>query len=498
MAGSSIPHRISELKAIFSDLKENIDEKMTQRPRKDSVLLEICAPGCCEHNGCIESTNNREIEINTNTRERNRKTCRIQNASEDGLLNPEHYLEAHEDMIREIQSLKDKIYRLEAINDELKKKDCEMNQIIEEYNNKIKKAEILENECLEQAKIVSRLRNEIINLKGSTRVLCRIKPSTGSSTGSRIEMTDRCLEIFAHEKKHKFEFDKIFGPDATQRNVYDEIAMMVQSVLDGYKICVFAYGQTGSGKTYTMEGDEEEHGLVHRAMIEIDNSIAMMRKEGWQCLNTCSYVEIYNEEIIDLFSSETKKISIVHDGGDTNLVNCTIMNVGKISSALKVLVDASKRRKVGSTECNIRSSRSHTVYILNVKMENTLINEKREGSMIFIDLAGSERLNSSKAEGARLKETQNINKSLSALGDVFNSILRKDSHIPFRNSKLTYLLQSFLSGNSRTVMFVTISPEMEHFNETICSLRFADKIAQCKLGVAQRKAIKTFMNENQK
>ena len=311
-------------------------------------------------------------------------------------------------------------------------------------------------------------------------------------------MTDRYLEICAHEKKHKFEFDKIFGPNATQRNVYDEIAMMVQSVLDGYKICVFAYGQTGSGKTYTMEGGEEEHGLVHRAMIEIDHSIATMRKEGWQCSNTCSYVEIYNEEIIDLFSSETKKISIVHDGGDTNLVNCTIMNVGEISSALKALADASKRRTVGSTECNARSSRSHTVYILNVKMENTLINEKREGSMIFIDLAGSERLNSSKAEGARLKETQNINKSLSALGDVFNSILRKESHIPFRNSKLTYLLQSFLSGNSRTAMFVTISPEMEHFNETICSLRFADKIAQCKLGVAQRKAVKTVMNENQK
>jgi kinesin family protein C1 len=499
MVGSSIPHRISELKAIFSDIKENIDEKTPRRPRKDSVLLEICVPGCCGHNGCIESTNNREQEINANTKEGNRKACICtHSALEDDLPNPEHHLETHENMVREIQFLKDEVYKLEAINNELRARECEMGRTVDEYSNRIKRVEMLENECLEQARMISRLRNELVDLKGSIRVLCRIKPSTGSNASSRIEMSDRCLEICGHGKRHKFEFDRIFGPNATQRNVYDEVAMMVQSLLDGYKICVFAYGQTGSGKTYTMEGNGEEPGLIHRAMVEIDCAVGMMQKEGWQCLNTCSYVEIYNEEIIDLFSSEARKVSIVHGDGDTNLMNCTVMNAGEISSALKALEDAGKRRKVGSTECNTRSSRSHSVYILNVKMENAALNEKREGSMIFIDLAGSERLNSSKAEGVRLKETQSINKSLSALGDVFSSILRKDSHIPFRNSKLTYLLQNFLSGSSRAAMFVTVSPEMEHFNETVCSLRFADKIAQCKLGIAERKTMRIITNEDQK
>ena len=153
---------------------------------------------------------------------------------------------------------------------------------------------------------------------------------------------------------------------------------------------------------------------------------------------------------------------------------------------LNLLKKASENRAVGKTNCNERSSRSHSVFILKLSGVNKLTEEKCEGVLNLIDLAGSERLSSSGASGDRLKETQAINKSLSSLADVIYALGNKDAHVPYRNSKLTYLLQNSLGGNSKTLMFVNVSPLAGNFQETICSLRFATKVNSCEIGTAKR------------
>jgi kinesin family protein C1 len=153
------------------------------------------------------------------------------------------------------------------------------------------------------------------------------------------------------------------------------------------------------------------------------------------------------------------------------------VNVATVSTPAevhKLLQKASENRAVAATNCNERSSRSHSVFTLRISGFNEQTHEKRQGVLNLIDLAGSERLSQSGAKGDRLKETQAINKSLSCLGDVIYSLSNKDAHVPYRNSKLTYLLQNSLGGNSKTLMFVNISPVS--FQESLCSLRFATKV----------------------
>jgi len=284
---------------------------------------------------------------------------------------------------------------------------------------------------------------------------------------------------------------------------FEEISQLVQSALDGYNTCIFAYGQTGSGKTFTMEGpgfesedmpivDEAKRGMIPRAVEQIFVSSQALKEKGWEYEMEVMFLEIYNEQLRDLLAtkrSDDTKYEIKHDNkGNTTVTNMTTVKVRNPSQVYGLLTRASNHRSVAATKMNEHSSRSHSVFQLKISGINALTGETCNGILNLIDLAGSERLEKSGAIGTQKTETISINKSLSSLGDVIASLANKEQHIPYRNSKLTYLLQNSLGGNSKTLMFVNISPRATDLNESMSSLRFAAKVNACEIGTAKRQA----------
>lgn len=315
------------------------------------------------------------------------------------------------------------------------------------------------------------------------------------SKDAALDTTTNSLSSYSlHQSKknnstYKFQFDKIFSPCLLNQDIFGELSQLIQSSLDGQNVSVFAYGQTGSGKTWTMS--HPETGMIPLSMQMIFDNIEELSLKGWTYSVEGQFLEIYNETVIDLLSSDgnLKKHEIKHDDikGRTTVTNVATVNVTSKCQAKYILDRASKNRSTASTKSNERSSRSHSIFILKLRGKNVKTEEHCEGTLNLIDLAGSERLNNSQAKGERLRETQAINKSLSCLGDVIYSLGQQQSgqvqqHIPYRNSKLTFLLKHSLGGNSKTLMFVNISPLSRNFNETVNSLRFATKVNSTKLG----------------
>lgn len=336
--------------------------------------------------------------------------------------------------------------------------------------------------------------NKYQELKGNIRVMCRVRPplSTSAEDRARISFPDdkTSAEIVlagpeersslgvVSRKNYPFEFDRVFMPVSQNEEVFGEISQLVQSALDGYNVCIFCYGQTGSGKTHTMSSED---GMIPRATHMIYDTIMKLKEKSWQYTMEGCFLEVYNEELNDLLvpsERNSKKLEIRHDEirKQTTVLNCKTVRLSSPHIVETMLSEAQKNRSVAATKANERSSRSHSIFILKLVGENLATGERCEGTLNLVDLAGSERLKHSQAEGDRMKETQNINKSLSCLGDVIEALGRGSGHIPYRNSKLTHLLQYSLGGNSKTLMFVMVSPMEEHLKETLTSLRFATKV----------------------
>ncbi|KAK7846158.1 kinesin-like protein kin-14n [Quercus suber] len=391
-------------------------------------------------------------------------------------------------------------------------------KLINELQTRLADAEfkLVEGEMLRK-----KLHNTILELKGNIRVFCRVRPllpDDGISTEGKVityptstEILGRGIDVGQNGKnslkfilqsgqKHSFTFDQVFMPDATQDDVFVEISQLVQSALDGYKVCIFAYGQTGSGKTYTMmgrPGHPEQKGLIPRSLEQIFQTRQALKAQGWRYEMQVSMLEIYNETIRDLLSTNRssstdngvagKQYAIKHDGnGNTHVSDLTILDVRSAKEVSFLLDQAEQSRSVGKTQMNEQSSRSHFVFTLRIFGVNESTEQQVQGILNLIDLAGSERLSKSGSTGDRLKETQAINKSLSSLSDVIFALAKKEDYIPFRNSKLTYLLQPCLGGDSKTLMFVNISPDPSSVGESLCSLRFAARVNACEIGIPRR------------
>ncbi|KAK8618326.1 hypothetical protein V6N13_132320 [Hibiscus sabdariffa] len=412
--------------------------------------------------------------------------------------------------------------QLAAANEKLKMTDLSASETRIEYLEQKRMVQELqdrladmENKLIDGENLRKKLHNTILELKGNIRVFCRVRPllpDDGAATEGAIvsyptstESIGRGIDLLQSGQKYPFTFDKVFNHEASQQDVFVEISQLVQSALDGYKVCIFAYGQTGSGKTYTMMGRPEapeQKGLIPRSLEQIFQSSQSLKAQGWKYKMQASMLEIYNETIRDLLSNNRsvgsdptrpenavsgKQYTIKHDAnGNTCVSDLTIVDVSSITEISSLLRQAAQSRSVGRTQMNEQSSRSHMVFTLRISGTNESTEQQVQGVLNLIDLAGSERLSKSGATGDRLKETQAINKSLSCLSDVIFSLAKKDDHVPFRNSKLTYLLQPCLGGDSKTLMFVNVSPDPTSVGESLCSLRFAARVNACEIGVPRR------------
>ncbi|KAI9536181.1 hypothetical protein NQZ68_036279 [Dissostichus eleginoides] len=350
-----------------------------------------------------------------------------------------------------------------------------------------------------------RLHNAIQELKGNIRVFCRVRPLTGGGLSQHLQLpaTDNKTITLAKteeshtgktadtQKNYNFNFDRVFGPQDSQKEVFEEISLLVQSALDGYNVCCFAYGQTGSGKTFTMEGAEydEARGVIPRAVTQIFRAAEKLGAQGWEFTFTASFVEIYNETLRDLLytGKASKRPELEIRKSINNEVTITSLTYEKVTNedqVLGLIMLANRNRSTAQTAQNDRSSRSHSVFQLDIEGANVGRDVKCKSTLCLVDLAGSERLLKSQSQGERFKEMTAINGSLSNLGLVITALANKDIHVPYRNSKLTYLLQGCLGGNSKTLMFVNIAPELDSFGETLSSLRFASKVNDCVIGTA--------------
>ncbi|EIE22632.1 the Kifc3 motor domain in complex with Adp, partial [Coccomyxa subellipsoidea C-169] len=330
-------------------------------------------------------------------------------------------------------------------------------------------------------------------LRGNIRVFVRVKPSepAGRSGAPVLACEDsHRISCTAAGSTKAFEFDRVFGPESSQEQIFGEVSQLITSALDGYNVCIFAYGQTGAGKTYTMEGTRQDPGINYRTMKELFRCIKEDREGGTTYDITTSIVELYNEQVWDLLAESGKKeVELVKatSGAGFNVPDLTQVAVTSPEQILDIMARGFEQRATGCHDINAHSSRSHCLLIVHAATTDPATGVRSVGKLTLCDLAGSERINKTGASGLTLTEAQNINRSLLELGNVISALMQQSSHVPYRNSKLTMLLQDSLGGNAKALMVANLAPSPAHASETLSSLAFASKVANVVLKTPQRK-----------
>ncbi|KAK3587814.1 hypothetical protein CHS0354_019680 [Potamilus streckersoni] len=328
----------------------------------------------------------------------------------------------------------------------------------------------------------------------SIKVICRVRPLNDAEekAGSKFILkfpTDDSIGIGQGPESRRegklFVFDKVLKPTVTQEYVYDVAAKpIVGDVLSGFNGTIFAYGQTSSGKTHTMEGvlgDPTMQGIIPRIVQDIFNYIYGM-DENLEFHIKVSYFEIYMDKIRDLLDVTKTNLSVHEDKNRVPYVKgATERFVSSPEEVMETIDEGKANRHVAVTNMNEHSSRSHSVFLINVKQENVETQKKLSGKLYLVDLAGSEKVSKTGAEGSVLDEAKNINKSLSALGNVISALADGNkSHVPYRDSKLTRILQESLGGNARTTMVICCSPASYNESETKSTLLFGQRAKTIK------------------
>ncbi|XP_022905390.1 protein claret segregational [Onthophagus taurus] len=418
------------------------------------------------------------------------------------------------DLKKEVTSLKTKLQKSDNVVKYLQIQSEEQEIKIEKLNDTNQKFELRledmgnlidkQRKRIEEADKERRvLHNLVQELKGNIRVFCRVRPPLSTEdqrltldvnyNSDKIEIrTPQTSSVNAKTNAplvQEFSYDAVFPPRATQKEIFEDLDMLVQSALDGYHVCVFAYGQTGSGKTYTMQGNpsENDRGMIPRSVESLFKRISDLKIAGWTYEVEASFLEVYNEQIKDLLNPLSKLPHEIkyNEGKGVIVTNLEIKTVKSDSELQALISTADRNRAVAVTNYNEHSSRSHSVTKITLRgvgdNNTTILN----GSINLVDLAGSENAKLSDT----ITETKHINKSLAALGNVMLALHNGNRHVPYRNSKLTYLLGSCLGGNSKTLMFLNIAPFQDCFSETINALRFAQQVKNVKMNFKKNKCM---------
>jgi len=494
----------------------------------------------------------------------------------------------------------------------VREREAELERELGELREQVGAAAALREKYARAVSENRRLYHAVQDLKGSIRVFCRVRPpgATGDGGPAVLEpgaedgelalwdvsaaaragvggggggsgggagvvggaSSAAALALAAGAAQRKvFRLDRVFGPDSSQADVYEDTAPLVRCVLDGYNVCIFAYGQTGSGKTHTMSGggplfgggggggelssspgrhppppqqeEDDWRGINYRALDDLF-ALQESRRGEIEYRITVQMLEIYNETLRDLLAGEREggggqaggagggggaggrgngnaneggggaapKLEILSTlASGCNVPGATQVEVCASRDVAGLMSRGSRARATGGTRMNSRSSRSHQVVTVVVQGAELATGATSHGCLHLVDLAGSERVGRSEASGDRLVEAQHINRSLSALGDVMAALAARGAggggaghkagaggggagggagsgggHVPFRNSKLTHLLQDSLSGNAKVMMFVHVSPEASSSGESLSTLKFAARVGEIALGPARR------------
>lgn len=286
-------------------------------------------------------------------------------------------------------------------------------------------------------------------------------------------------------QEKKFVFDHVFGQNSLQTEVFDVVAKPVLGhAFNGYNATIFAYGQTGSGKTHTMEGktlyDEDDKGIIPRTMDGLFTKIEES-EENIEFVIQVTYLEIYNEKVQDLLDPTKQNLQIKDDPKIGIYVkDASEISVNNPSEMKDVMTLGASNRSVAATRMNATSSRSHSIFCIKIRQRNVQTDELKTSKLYFIDLAGSEKIAKTHVKGKQLDEAKNINKSLSAQGLVINALVEKKDHIPYRDSKLTRMLQESLGGNALTTLLIASSMCSYNDKETLSTLRFGERAKSIK------------------
>jgi len=351
----------------------------------------------------------------------------------------------------------------------------------------------------------------------NVNVICRFRPMNDLERTSGNEQicdftspTSLTFHSSREKNVYRFNFDRIFPPSSTQQDIYDfGVKGIIDSVLEGYNGTVLAYGQTSSGKTYTMQGEMDEQsrqGIIPRMISHVFKHI--YKNEDTDFMIKVSMIEIYQEKIRDLFDVSRVNLNIREDSIKGIYVDgASERYVGCPNDVLNLLEMGSANRAQAATNMNEHSSRSHSIFILTINQTNKKEGFSKIGKLYLVDLAGSEKISKTGATGHTLEEAKIINKSLTTLGRVINNLTDgKSTHIPYRESKLTRVLQESLGGNSKTCLIITCSPSIYNESESLSTLRFGERAKKIKnkakinkeITVAELQKLVTQLKENLK
>eukprot|EP01112_Ceratiomyxa_fruticulosa_P015857 TRINITY_DN4728_c0_g1_i2.p1 TRINITY_DN4728_c0_g1~~TRINITY_DN4728_c0_g1_i2.p1 ORF type:complete len:642 (-),score=140.83 TRINITY_DN4728_c0_g1_i2:114-2039(-) len=349
-----------------------------------------------------------------------------------------------------------------------------------------------------EQKLRKALHNSLVEMRGNIRVFCRVKPALEKQTEGENEKVVQVLDeerISINKPKvlsprgantsnsKVFEMDKVLSSNTTQDDIFSSVRPLLTSLIDGYNLTIMAYGSTGTGKTYTMQGTLEQPGIIPRSLQALF-SLTTMNSDKASYTIEMSMMEIYNETVKDLLTEgkllQEKKCEIVHSNNKVEVQGVNSIPVNNYEDVTKWMNAGFSNRSEASTLVNSNSSRSHSIVVLKITSINKCTGEQVRSKLSLVDLAGSECVGMTGTKGEELRESSYINKSLSALGDVLTSLSqgKRRNHIPYRNSKLTTLLQDSLGGDSKMLLFINISPDPIFLRETSNTLSFGSKARQ--------------------